>query len=198
MALAVLRENIRFGDINDGRVGTPPPHLHSMARKERSEEPTGTCGNAEQLLRSVDVLPGHASAIQATRGDGFGMLEGASSKQLWQGSQHSRRACSSRHVPGSTGKQDSNDGAGLLELFHFSEHVFQRLWSKLDPYRSAKCDGANTLPKWQREPTTGFAMLASDEGDPFAKERPVGRQRRSERFQAGSNSSRRDCQTGTA
>ena len=54
----------------------------------------GTCGNAEQLLRSVDVLPGHASAIQATRGDGIGRLGGVSSKQLWQGSKHSRSACS--------------------------------------------------------------------------------------------------------
>ena len=64
-----------------------------------------TFGNAEQLLRSVDVLPGHASAIQATRGDGIGRLGGASSKQFWQGAQHSRSACSSGHVPGSTGKQ---------------------------------------------------------------------------------------------
>ena len=51
-----------------------------------------------------------------------------------------------------------------LESFHFSEHVFQRLWSKLDAYRSAKCAGAYTLPKWQREPTTGFVLLAGDEG----------------------------------
>ena len=79
----------------------------------------GTCGNAEQLLRSVDVLPGHASAIQATRGDDIGRLGGVSSKQLWQGSKHSRSACSSRHVPVSTGKQDIKDGASLLSCFTF-------------------------------------------------------------------------------
>ena len=39
-----------------------------------------------------------------------------------------------------------------LELLHFFEHLFQRLWSKTDAYRSAKCAGAYTLPKWQREP----------------------------------------------
>ena len=55
-----------------------------MAYNNRSEEPMVTCGNAEQLLRSVDVLPGHASAIQATRGDGIGRLGGESSKQFWQ------------------------------------------------------------------------------------------------------------------
>ena len=31
----------------------------------------------------------------------------------------SRRACSFRHVPGSTGKQDSNDGAGCSSCFTF-------------------------------------------------------------------------------
>ena len=51
--------------------------------------------------------------------DGIGRLDGASSKQLWQGSQHSRSACSSRHVPWSTGKQDSNDGAGCSSCFTF-------------------------------------------------------------------------------
>ena len=45
------------------------------------------CGNAEQLLRSVDVL--------------------------------SRRACSFRHVPWSTGKQDNKDGAGCSSCFTF-------------------------------------------------------------------------------
>ena len=35
----------------------------------------GTCGNAEQLLRSVDVLPGHASAIQAIHGMALACLE---------------------------------------------------------------------------------------------------------------------------
>ena len=78
-----------------------------------------TFGDAEQLLRSVDVLPGRASAIQATRGDGIGRLGGVSSKQLWQGAQHSRSACSSRHVPGSTGKPDNQDGASLLSCFTF-------------------------------------------------------------------------------
>ena len=59
------------------------------------------------------------------------------------------------------------------ELFHFSEHVFQRLWSERGVFRCATCDGANTLPKWQREPTTGFALLAGDEGEPFAQEDPL-------------------------
>ena len=59
------------------------------------------------------------------------------------------------------------------ELFHFSEHVFQRLWSEHDVFQCATCDGANTLPKWQREPT-GFALLAGDEGDPFAQEDQLG------------------------
>ena len=59
------------------------------------------------------------SAIQATRGDGIGRLAGASSKHLWQGSQHSRSACSSLHVPVSTGKQDSKDAASLLSCVTF-------------------------------------------------------------------------------
>ena len=75
--------------------------------------------NAEQLLRSVDVLPGHASAIQAARGDGIGRLGGVSSKQLWQGSKHSRSACSFCYVPRSTGKQDIKDGASLLSCLTF-------------------------------------------------------------------------------
>ena len=62
----------------------------------------------------------------------------------------------------------------LLEPFHFSEHVFQRLWSTRGVFRCAACDGANTLPKWQRQPTTGFALLAGDEGEPFAQEVPLG------------------------
>ena len=121
----------------------------------------------EKQPGSADVLPGRASAIQATRGDGIGRLGDASSKQLWQGAQHSRRACSSRRKTRQQGWSES------FELFHFSEHVFQKLWSERAVYRCATCDGAYTLPKWQREPTTGFAMLASDEGDPFAQEDPL-------------------------
>ena len=67
----------------------------------------------------MDVLPGRASAIQATRGDGIGRLGGASSEQLWQVSQHSRSACSSRQVPGSTGRQDNKDGAGCSSRVTF-------------------------------------------------------------------------------
>ena len=73
----------------------------------------------EKLPCRADVLQGRASAIHATRGDGIGRLEGASSKPLWQGSQHSRSACSSLHVPVSTGKQDSKDAASLLSCFTF-------------------------------------------------------------------------------
>ena len=40
-------------------------------------------------------------------------------------------------------------------------------------FQCATCDGANTLPKWQREPLAGFALLAGDEGDPFAQEDPL-------------------------
>ena len=73
----------------------------------------------EKLPCRVDVLQGRASAIHATRGDGIGRLGGASSKPLWQGSQHSRSSCSFRHVPVSTGKQDSKDAASLSSCFTF-------------------------------------------------------------------------------
>ena len=134
----------------------------------------------EGLPCSVDVLPGRASAIQATRGDGIGRLGGASSEQLWQGSQHSRSACSSRHVPGPTGRQDNKDGSRLLELFHFSEHVFQRLWSEHDVFQCATCDGASTLQNGNG--TAGFALLAGDEGEPLCPGSPVGRKRRCAQF----------------
>ena len=105
-------------------------------------------------------------------GGGMGRLGDASSKQLWQGAQHSRSACSSRHVPGSTGKQDSNDRSGCSSCFIFLSTCFKDCGAS-STYRSAKCARAYTLPKWQREPTTGFAFLAGDEGDPFAQEDPL-------------------------
>ena len=61
----------------------------------------------------------------------------------------------------------------LLELFHFSEHVFQRLCSERGVFQCATCDGATTRPKRQREPLAGFALSAGDEGDPFAQEDPL-------------------------
>ena len=69
----------------------------------------------------VWVERGRASAIQAIHGMALAGLKAqhASSKQPWQGSQHSRSACSSRHVPGSTRKQDSKDAASLSSCFTF-------------------------------------------------------------------------------
>ena len=112
------------------RPSTSPPSQHGLKRAKRGIDgdlwrrgtatmsyPCDAC--EEKLPCSVDVLPGRASAIQATRGDGIGRLGGASSKQLWQGSQHSRRACSSRNLPGSTGRQDNKDGAGCSSCFTF-------------------------------------------------------------------------------
>ena len=104
--------------------------------------------------------------------DGIGSLAGASSKPLWQGAQHSRSACSSRHVPGSTRKQDSKDAASLFSCFTFLSTC------------SKDCGANATFSKVRRvtEPTpsqngkgtAGFALLASDEGDPFAQEVPLG------------------------
>ena len=128
MALAVLTENIRIGGFDKAH------HLPNFkAWPERAKR--GIDGNLwsrgtatmsypfdaceEGLPCSVDVLPGRASAIHATRGDGIGRLGGASSKPLWQGAQHSRSSCSSRHVPWSTGKHDNKDGASLLSCFIF-------------------------------------------------------------------------------
>ena len=133
--------------------------LTIIARPERAKRGIdgylwrrGSCHACEeQQLCSVDVLPGRASANQAARGDGIGRLEGASSQQLWQGAQHSRSACSFRHVPGVHRKTRQQGWSRLLELFHFSEHVFQRLWSERGVFQCVTCDGANTLPKWQRE-----------------------------------------------
>ena len=124
----MLTENIRIGGFDKAH------HLPTFkAWPERAKRgidgnlwsrETATMGYPcdaceEGLPCSVDVLPGRASAIHATRGDGIGRLGGASSEQLWQGSQHSRRACSSRHVPCSTGKQDNKDGGSLLSCFTF-------------------------------------------------------------------------------
>ena len=128
MALVVLTENIRIGGFDKAH------HLPNFkAWPERAKR--GIDGNLwsrgtatmsypfdaceEGLPCSVDVLPGRASAIHATRSDGIGRLGGASSKPLWQGAQHSRSSCSSRHVPWSTGKQDNKDGAGCSSCFTF-------------------------------------------------------------------------------
>ena len=76
---------------------------------------------AKTVTARVWVERGRASAIQAIHGMALAGLKAqhASSKQLWQGSHRSRRACSFRHVPRSTGKQDSNDGAGCSSCFTF-------------------------------------------------------------------------------
>ena len=118
-------ENIRFGDFNDGRVGTLPSHLHAWPEKSEARNRWSLVATWNSYFRSV--LPGRASAIQAIHGMALAGLKAhhASSKQLWRGSQHSRRACSSRHVPGSTGKKDSNDGAGCWSCF-----TFLSTWSK--------------------------------------------------------------------
>ena len=92
---------------------------------------------------------------------------------LWQGSQAQPKGVFLPPRARVHRKTRQPGWSEALELFHFSEHVFQRRWSKLDAYRSGKCHEANTLPKWQREPTTGFALLAGDEGDPFAQEDPL-------------------------
>ena len=101
----------------------------------------GNCGNAEQLLRSVDVL--------------------------------SRRACSFRHVPWSTGKQDSNDGAGCSSSFTFlstcskdcgAHAAFSNVRRVTEPAPSQNGNG---------NPRRVFALLAGDEGDPFAQEDPL-------------------------
>ena len=160
--LVVLTENIRIGGFDKAH--------HLQAWPERAKR--GINGNLwsretatmsypcdaceEKLPCSVDVLPGRASAIHATRGDGSGRLEGASSEQLWQGAQHSRRACSFRHVPVVHRKTRQQGWSESLELFHFSVHVFHRLWSERGVFQGATCDGANTLPKWQRETHGGF------------------------------------------
>ena len=51
--------------------------------------------------------------------------------------------------PWSKGQLDSKDAASLLSCFTFLSGVFQ----------GATCDGANTLPKWQRE-THGGCRIA--------------------------------------
>ena len=83
-----------MGDFDDGRVGTPPLHLsqHGLQQSKRGTDgdlwqrgtATSQCGRAPRT-RQCD--PGNSW-------DGIGMLEGVSSKQLWQGSKHSRSACS--------------------------------------------------------------------------------------------------------
>ena len=124
---------------------------------------------------SVDVLPGRASAIQATRGGWY--------RQAWRRNVHHRSTLAeftaqpkSVFLPPRARvhrKTRQQGWSRLLKLLHFSEHVFQRLWSERGVFQCATCDGANTFPKWQREPTTGFALLAGDEGDPFAQEDPL-------------------------
>ena len=139
-------------------------------------QPVDFCENVCQDSHSLRVWVerGRASAIQAIHGMALAGLKAqhASSKQLWQGSQRSRRACSFRHVPGSTGKQDSNDGAGCSSCFTFLSKCSKDCGANTTFFQCATCDGANTLPKWQREPT-GLALLAGDEGEPFAQEDPL-------------------------
>ena len=148
-----------------------------MGALPRVCQPLDFCENVCQDSHSLRVWVERqrASAIQAIHGMALAGLKAqhASSKQLWQGSHRSRRACSFRHVPWVNRKTRQQRWSRLLELFHFSEHVFQRLWSEHDVFQCATCDGANTLSKWQREPTTGFALLAGDEGEPFGQEDPM-------------------------
>ena len=126
----------------------------------------------EKLPCSVDVLPGRASAIQATRGDGIGRLGGASSEQLWQVSQHSRSACSSRQSARSTGRQENKDGAGCSSRF-----AFRSTCSKDCGAHTAFSDVRRVTeptPSQNGNGTAGFALQAGDEGEPFAQEDPLG------------------------
>ena len=161
--MVVLTENVKIASLYHCRVDAHSCLLTFGARTERAKPgingnlwsrgtatmsyPCHACEETQPC--SVDVLPGRASAIQATRGDGMGRLGGASSEH--SGRVHStaeervphRRARVNR-------KTRQQRWSRLLELFHFSGHVFQRLWSEHDVFQCAMCDGANTVPKWQR------------------------------------------------
>ena len=128
MPLAVLTENIRIGGFDKAH------HLPTFkARPERAKR--GIDGNLwsretatmsypcdaceEGLPCSVDVLPGRASTIHTTPGDGIDRLGDASSGPLWQGAQHSRSALVLPPRARVHKKQDNKDGASLLSCFTF-------------------------------------------------------------------------------